>query len=63
MTAIYQEMACPAPPAASTPAIDFAIVLARTIAAADKDPAQLRNVVTSWLGSSFSRRLRKEIFR
>ena len=45
MTAIYQEIACPAPPAASTPAIDFAIVLARTIADADNDPAQLRNVV------------------
>ena len=45
MTAIYQEIACPVPPAASTPAIDFAIVLARTIADADKDPAQLRNVV------------------
>ena len=46
MTAIYQEIASPAPPpAASTPAIDFAIVLARTIAEADKDPAQLRNVV------------------
>ena len=46
MTAIYQEIASPAPPpAASAPAIDFAIVLARTIAEADKDPAQLRNVV------------------
>ena len=45
MTAIYQEIASPAPPAASTPAIDFAIVLARTIADLDKDPAQLRNVV------------------
>ena len=45
MTAIYQEIASPAPPAASTPAIDFAIVLARTIADLEKDPAQLRNVV------------------
>ena len=45
MTAIYQAIASPAPPAASAPAIDFAIVLARTIAEADKDPAQLRNVV------------------
>jgi hypothetical protein len=41
MTAIYQAIASPAPPAASAPAIDFAIVLARTIAEADKDPAQL----------------------
>src|SRR6478672_11271528 len=45
MTAIYQEIARPAPPVASTPAIDFAIVLARTIADLEKDPAQLRNVV------------------
>jgi hypothetical protein len=45
MTANYQEIASLAPPAASTPAIDFAIVLARTIADVDKDPAQLRNVV------------------
>jgi len=45
MTAIDQEIACPAPPAASTLAIDLAIVLARTIADADKDPAQFRNVV------------------
>jgi hypothetical protein len=45
MTAIYQEFTHPAPAAASTPAIDFAIVLARTIADIDKDPAQLRNVV------------------
>ena len=32
-------------PLAITPAIDFAIVLSRTLADLNKDPAQLRNVV------------------
>ena len=41
---VYREADSSAP-LAITPAIDFAIVLSRTLADLNKDPAQLRNVV------------------
>ena len=44
MMSVYREADSSAP-LAITPTIDFAIVLSRTLADLNKDPAQLRNVV------------------